>query len=365
MTSYLAQIVANAAISSLSFIGLAKNVGKTTATNHLLETLLAENLYRANALALTSLGLDGEAVDALTGLPKPRYVLQAGLMIATTVELLQQAENEGVQVERLLQLPGRTALGPVVLARILKPGRVIIAGPTLLRDLRRALDKLQEFGSQLGIVDGAINRLGAASPKITDACIVCTGASLGATPELVARRTTDVLLRLTTQQTRWKDAYKKHDSRARLLTFSLHDAGRTATIYSGSIEPTLEAKWIVTHLGKQENAVYILHGALTEELTRTLLAHLSTRSSSYPGELIVEDATRIFCHSVVLKRLSERGLEVRVAHSMRILALTINPYTPEYVCPSQRLLDTLIRELPPQYPPIIDVISGLSSSKAV
>ena len=44
----------------LALIGLAKNVGKTTTTNHLLETLLGEKLYRAEELALTSLGLDGE-----------------------------------------------------------------------------------------------------------------------------------------------------------------------------------------------------------------------------------------------------------------------------------------------------------------
>ena len=364
MTSYLAQIVANAAISSLSFIGLAKNVGKTTATNHLLETLLAENLYRANALALTSLGLDGEAVDALTGLPKPRYVPQSGLMIATTVELLRQAENEGIRVEHLLQLPVRTALGPVVLARILKPGRVIIAGPTLLRDLRGALDKLQEFGSQLGIVDGAINRLGAASPKITDACIVCTGASVGATPELVARRTTDVLLRLMTQETQWKDADKQHDPQARLLVFSSHDKNGTVTIYSGSTEPESEAAWIVTHMQRFQDPIYILHGALTGELARALLAQLSTRSE-HEGELIIEDATRIFCHSVVLKRLAERGLHVRVANSIRILALTINPYTPEYTCTPQRLLDALIKELMPQHPPVIDVVSGLSGNGAV
>lgn len=362
MTSYLAQIVAKAAISSVSLIGLAKNVGKTTTTNHLLKTLLTENLYRADELALTSLGLDGEAADALTGLPKPRYAPRAGLMIATTVELLRQAENEEVRVERLLQLPARTPLGPVVLARILQPGRVIIAGPTLLRDLRDALDKLQELGSRLGIVDGAINRLGAASPKITDACIVCTGASSGATPELVARRTADVLLRLTTQQTQWKDTYKTHDPQVRLLKF---DVDKTATIYSGPTEPTSEARWIVTHMGTIEKPVYILHGALTEELARALLAHLSTRSSYNQGELIVEDATRVFCHSLVLKRLSERGLEVRVAYPTRILALTINPYTPEYICTPQRLLDALMKELPPEYPPIIDVVSGLASNKEV
>src|SRR5436309_12853229 len=136
MTIDLAAIVASAHVARLSLIGLAKNVGKTTTTNHLVETLIQEGFYRADELALTSLGLDGEAIDALTGLPKPRYVPQAGLLVATTASLLRQAEIEGMQTERLLQLPGSTALGPVVLARVLHPGKVSIAGPTLLRNLR-------------------------------------------------------------------------------------------------------------------------------------------------------------------------------------------------------------------------------------
>src|SRR5579859_7299313 len=137
----LARLVANARISRLSLVGLAKNVGKTTATNALLQALLDERLYDASELALTSLGLDGEAVDALTGLPKPRYIPLAGLLVATTGELLRQAEGEGARFERLQQLPGRTALGPVFLARVMQPGKVVIAGPTLLRDLRAALDR--------------------------------------------------------------------------------------------------------------------------------------------------------------------------------------------------------------------------------
>ena len=101
MSASLAQLVAEAKIHSLSLIGLSKNAGKTTTTNHLLETLVAEKYYCSDELALTSLGLDGEATDALTGLPKPRYVPQAGLLVATTTELLRLAESEGVQVERL------------------------------------------------------------------------------------------------------------------------------------------------------------------------------------------------------------------------------------------------------------------------
>jgi len=358
MSAFLAHLVAEANIHRLALIGLSKNVGKTTTTNHLLETLISEKLYRSDDLALTSLGLDGEATDALTGLPKPRYVPQAGLLVATTAELLRQAEGEGAQIERLQQLPGRTALGPVILARILCPGRVIIAGPTLLRDLRNAMDQLQAMGARLSLVDGAINRLGAAAPKVTDACILCTGTSAAATPELVARRTADVLLRLSTQQTQWMDAYRKQTLQARLSLFTVDGGDTTIEIFTDVAEPMHEARWIATHMQTSPKSIFVLHGAFTEELSRALLTELPKKFSPDHGELIVEDATRIFCHSVVLQRLSERGLDIRVANPIRLLALTANPYTPEYLCSSQHLLDVLVKQLPPSSPPIIDVISG-------
>lgn len=358
MTVSLAHIVAGAKIRCLSLIGLSKNVGKTAATNHLLETLISENFYRPDELALTSLGLDGEATDALTGLPKPRYVPQAGLLVATTADLLRQAENEGAKVERLQQLPGRTALGPIILARVLRPGHVIIAGPTMLRDLRNAMDRLQALGALLGIVDGAINRLGAAAPNVTDACILCTGASAAATPELVARHTADILLRLTLQQTQWIDAYRKQTSQARLYMFTVGDRDRTIQHHAGVADSENEARWIVAHLQAQQKPVFVLHGAFTEELSRALLALLPVKNSFSGGELIVEDATKIFCHSVVLQRLSARGLDIRVANAIRVLALTSNPYAPEYLCSSQHLLDVLAKELPPKHPPVIDVVSG-------
>lgn len=358
----LAHIVARTNISRLSLIGLAKNVGKTTTTNHLLETLLDEHLYRSNELALTSLGLDGEAVDALTGLAKPRYIPQAGLLVITTDDMLHLAEDEGAEVERLLQFPGRTALGSVMLARVLRPGRIVITGPTLLRDLGGALGRLQEYGTRLAIVDGAINRVGAAAPDITEACILCTGASVAATPELVARRTASVFRRLTTQQTRWNDAYKKWHSQIRLLGFSVEGEEPGEMIsYSGTSEPALEAQWIVAHMQGHLRSVCFLRGAFTEELSRELLARLSQLrgASTSQAELVVADATKIFCHTAVLSRLTDQGLHMRVASPIRILALTLNPYTPEYICTSHELLSALVKELPVERPPILDVVSGL------
>jgi len=358
MTAYLAQIVAQANIRSLSLIGLSKNVGKTTTTNHLLETLLSENLYRAEDLALTSLGLDGEATDALTGLPKPRYIPQAGLLVATTADFLKQAEREGAQVEYLQQLPGRTALGAVILARVLQTGHIVIAGPTLLRDLRSLLERLQALGARLSIIDGAINRLGAAAPSVTDACILCTGASAAATPELMARRTADLLQRLSTQQTQWTDAYRKRSPHSRLYMFDPDNEDGTSESFSNVTGPINEARWIVMHMQAQQQPVYLLYGAFTEELSRALLAQLPTHHAASRAELIVEDGTKIFCHSAVLQRLSARGLDIRVAEPIRMLAVTINPYTSEYECTPQRLLDALVKELSSKRLPIIDVVSG-------
>lgn len=366
MMTSLAHIIANANIQRLSLIGLSKNVGKTTTAKYLLETLLSEQLYQARELAITSLGLDGETSDVLTGLPKPHYVPAAGLLIATTADLLRQAEHDGAQVEHLMKLPGRTALGPVILARVLQPGRIILAGPTLLRDLRQMLAQFQSYGARLSIIDGAINRLGAATPAVSDACIICTGASVGATPELVARRTANVLALLATPQTSLTDVYGKLHPHVRLLTFASDESDQfneqSVEIYAGSMEPAAEAIWIVDSMqGKQtmQKLVFFLRGAFTEELTRELIVRLPLPQTGKAAELIVNDATKIFCHSVVLQRLSSRGLHVRVANSIRILAITINPYTPEYLCSPQRLLDALIKELAVLHPPMLDVVSGL------
>jgi hypothetical protein len=359
----LARLVANARISRLSLVGLSKNVGKTTTTNALLQALLNERLYEASELALTSLGLDGEAVDALTGLPKPRYIPQAGLLVATTGEFLRQAEGEGARFERLQQLPGRTALGPVFLARVEQPSRVIIAGPTLLRDLRTTLEQCSASGMKLGIVDGAINRLGAAAPAITDACILCVGTSVAATPELAARRSADVFRRLVTPQSIHLDAYMnmKMRTKARLLRFRPDPPESQPVSYSGLTEPEDEAHWIAEQMqnGEQDEIVYFLHGALTEELTRALLALLPHQTPARQAELVVEDATKIFCHTVTLSRLAMRGLNVRVAMNVRVLAITMNPYTPEYQCTPGHFLEALSHELPENRPPIIDVVSGI------
>jgi len=124
--------------------------------------------------------------------------------------------------------------------------------------------------------------------------------------------------------------------------------------------PVAEGQWILERLQRfHRTTVFLLRGAFTEGLARELLAQLPQQSSQRQAELVVGDATRIFCHPVVLQRLAARGINIRVADPIRIIALTINPYAPDYQCTPQRLMDALLKELPAEHPPIIDVVSGL------
>ncbi len=73
----LYDIIAGSGSRSLAVVGLVKNAGKTTVVNALMAN--CDHLF-----GLTSLGLDGERTDHLTGLAKPSITPPAGTLVATT-----------------------------------------------------------------------------------------------------------------------------------------------------------------------------------------------------------------------------------------------------------------------------------------
>lgn len=355
MPMQLGHIVAQADIQRLSLVGLAKNVGKTTATNHIMHTLLTEGLYQREELGLTSLGIDGEAIDALTSLPKPRYLPESGLLIATAKTCLVQSESEGALFQYCRQLPGRTALGPVFLARVKRSGPVVIAGPTLLEHLRSTLGLFYAYGARLAIIDGAINRLSIASPCLSDACILCTGTSVAASVELTAKYTASMLARLSIPTTMWQASYRKHYT---YLSMTIPGVETILLAYDGVVEPVPMAEWMMKLLEARDSCVYLLRGALTEEFASILLRQKRAYATRHSAELVFGDATKVFCSPLTLERLAAEGLQIRVALPIRILAISLNPFTPAYSCTSQNLLETLQKVLPERRPPLLDVCSG-------
>src|SRR5665811_2432409 len=105
----------------------------------------------------TSLGLDGERTDHLTGLAKPRIAPPAGTLVATTQGSLDRSRYA---MEVLEELPFLTPLGRVIIGRAGNEGQVEISGPTTLAELRVTIERLQAHGAEQVLVDGAINRIG-------------------------------------------------------------------------------------------------------------------------------------------------------------------------------------------------------------
>ena len=70
---------------------------------------------------MTSIGRDGEEHDVIDArIEKPRIVLQAGSLVASTDALVRAS---GLAHERLAQTGVRTPLGEVVIARLAERGR--------------------------------------------------------------------------------------------------------------------------------------------------------------------------------------------------------------------------------------------------
>ncbi len=152
----------------IGIVGTAKNTGKTTT----LAALIDEAGRRRARIGVTGIGYDGEEIDTITGLPKPRLMLQAGTIVATSEQCLL-ATSAGYAV--IKETDARTALGRVVIVEILTPGLMVLAGPNTKRLLSVVLDDMEALGLGAVFVDGSLNRIAAMS--VVETMVFTTGAS--------------------------------------------------------------------------------------------------------------------------------------------------------------------------------------------
>lgn len=153
---------------TVGIAGTAKNTGKTTATRALLD----HYQNRGINLGITSIGYDGERLDNITGLPKPRIFLKKGDFAAVSEHCLSPS-SAGVKVLERMDIS--TPLGKIICGRVMREGLLVVAGPNQSRHLRVILRWMCRQEAGLVMVDGALNRI---APMVeTDGFILSTGAS--------------------------------------------------------------------------------------------------------------------------------------------------------------------------------------------
>ena len=273
---------------SVSIIGMAKNVGKTTTLNHLICKFAKSN----TTLALTSIGRDGEDTDVITHTKKPTIFIHKGTIIATAEKLLGFGD---ISKEILLVTKMNTPMGRVIIVRATSDGFVQIGGPSMTTQIAKLKDEIDQFGVDKMIVDGAISRKTLANPHITEATILCTGTSLNQNIQVVINETQHLVEMLTLPQV--KDQ--------RILQKIAHN--------------TTDEKVI-----KAEEFIYV-QGAVSEAYISQLIMSNYHLKNVY---LIAEDASKIFIKPSTYEKLRIKKAKLMVLNPINLVALTVNPISP-------------------------------------
>ena len=149
----------------ISVVGNAKNAGKTTVMNSYLAQL-------ENDVAITSIGLDGEEIDQVTNLEKPRILVKPGYIVATAMDTL---DNFTCEYEVIKDTNINTSIGKVVIVKVNSYGKALVAGPAKVKDMQKLINELENCQLSKIIIDGAFSRHVFA--KITQATILVIGAN--------------------------------------------------------------------------------------------------------------------------------------------------------------------------------------------
>jgi hypothetical protein len=329
----------------IAVIGLVKNAGKTTVVNALMANV-------AQRFGLTSLGLDGERTDHLTGLAKPRIVPPPGTFVATTTGSLDRSHY---QMRTIEELPFRTALGRVVIGIAGERGEAVeVSGATTLRQVRATADRLLDLGAERVLIDGAINRLGSAAPRVADGLIMATGAILADKLEDVIKITAATFDMLTLPQTddALRRALRGHDAAATRL-LSLNAAGEQQPLRLPSLigQGVAVAREIERH-GTQ---TLVVGGALTQDFVDDFLRVLPARCEL---RLVVRDATVLILPATTVARLRRR-LQIEVLHPLRVLAVTTNPFRLPQPYNPKVFFDAVVEVIGDRVA-VFDVVNGLA-----
>lgn len=321
---------------SLSIIGMCKNAGKTTALNR----MIAEYDRQGVVLGLTSIGRDGESRDVVTTTPKPRIYIRRGTLFATAAGLLPLCD----MTREVLYATGiATPLGEVVLFRALSDGYVQLAGPSMNRQLMGVRTLFEDFGTEKIIIDGAISRRSLCSRAVTEATVLCTGASCHKDLDTVVSMTKHIC-----------DILNLPELTDRTIAEALEQSGEKLRFYTAEREPVRPAADDADEsafLKRRGDVRYLaVSGAVTDAVISPLVL------SGVPLEeltLVAEDASKVLAGEEWMSRFTRRGGTFAVRDAVSLRAVTVNPVSVYgYRFDAQLLKEKMTAALPV---PVIDV----------
>lgn len=330
---------------TVSIVGMSKNSGKTVTLNH----LISEAIYNDIPIGITSIGRDGESDDVVTETDKPRIYVEVGTYIATARELLSLGD---ANIEILRVTNYRTPMGEIIIGRVRTAGYVQIAGPKLLSETRETSELMLQLGAEFVIIDGALDRVSSADPKISEATILATGA--------VISRDMNKTIEETLHVVNLFGLPAVEDNKDRELIRQIMENDEIAVIDKDGkadiipLRTALNAGSVIgEHLSKDSKYI-VISGSLVKntirDLTRTTLDYKNV-------EIVVSDGTKIFIEPRDWLKFKRQGVKVSVLDKINLIGITINPYAPQgYYFQPEEYLKTMRSYI--DSVPVVDLVLG-------
>ncbi len=320
--------------NSLCIMGMCKNAGKTEVFNY----LLRKTAHKDMVLGITSIGRDGEELDAVTLTKKPRIFVRENTLIATSRQSLFLCDF----TKEIIHCTGiSTPMGEIIIVKALSAGYVDLAGPSTLFELSLILNKLYELGASKIIVDGALSRKSFSSPFITEACILATGAALNSSMEKVIDDTVFTVRLFSLKAIKDNHLIKIAET---------YGENNVVVVLNKHLEPKVIKVVSSLHCSKEvlehvdSSTGYILvNGAVTDKLLQDLL---SLRELLKNITLIVKDSTKLIISEEAYNKFIFLGGNIKVLKENSLVAVTINPTSPQgYDFPSHIFKEKLQEKL--------------------
>lgn len=296
--------------NSLSIVGLEKNTGKTVCLNYILKRLNELGTH----VGVTSIGVDGEQIDSVFATAKPEVVLYEGTHFITSEQ--HYMKRQTVSVLEYVD-SHRTALGPLVTARVLVRGKALLSGAATTGILRTQIEQLGSMGVDLTIVDGALSRLSLASPTVTEAMILATGAAVSANVKQLVSKTKFLHNLILLDEV-------DSDLRERLSVipsglWAVDDDGLPHDLGIASVFLIDRSEQDILRYGK----TLFASGAVSDRLLRILAAKEKGIT------LIARDFTKLFITPEAYVEFTRRDGRLMVLQRSKLIAVTLNPTSPQ------------------------------------
>ncbi len=282
---------------TLSIIGMCKNAGKTTVLNNIIESLDKSQ----RLVGLTSIGRDGESVDLVTRTSKPSIYIREGTIIATAHDLLSKCD---ISREIVDKSDISTPLGNVIFVRAKSDGFVELAGPSITEQLKSVSKVFFSLGASMSIIDGALSRKTLCSPSVSEATVLCSGASYHKNMNVVIQDTV-----YNAELMGLKKCRDNIESDERLVVFD-KDGQRLDM----DVVEALKRKIPISRV--------FIGGAMTEGMMKNVLMQ------KIEGiEFVVRDSTKILIGAESYSKLKTRMAYISVLENTVLACITINPFS--------------------------------------